>query len=123
MISGYLHPDIMFRELKLTSVQVSEILAFNNVEPVGEINGYLQNASLMKHLVDIHSSKDSQRYKVIDFLPDWFRPKIKQTGELMKGLIIGAFGGATGDGIVRRKKTPLEKAMYKEYLRQKQRQK
>ena len=89
----------------LTSKQVSEWMAYYNIEPWGEGQGFYQAGIIASLIANVNRKKGAKPFKPKDFIPDFeqrYRPIIKQSTEVQLE-IFKALVKATGGKIIKRK--------------------
>jgi len=68
--------------MSMTSSQLSEWFAYDQLDPVGEFRGDVRNAQFMSLIVNLFKArfgkKNAKTAKPIDFMPDWGREDKQQ---------------------------------------------
>jgi hypothetical protein len=90
---GYKHPDFLLSQL--SSRQIAEWLAYNSIEPIGEMRGDLQAGIVASAVFNSKRTKEDQKvFSPYDFIPDYDKepgskaePK-KQSTEQMKAQLM-----------------------------------
>lgn len=78
---GYPHPDYLLR--MLTSRQITEWLAYYDLEPWGETRADLRAGIVASTLANCHRDPKQrpEAYRAVDFMPYRERPEQKMTAE------------------------------------------
>jgi hypothetical protein len=87
---GVAHPDLLLSQLD--SKQISEWMAFYQVEPFGEERADLRSAIIACVTANAWRGKNQKPFEVSDFLPKFDPPK-QQTLEEMKTILRATLHG------------------------------
>jgi hypothetical protein len=88
---GIPHPDYLLA--CLTSRQISEWIAFSELEPFGEQIDWLRTGVLASLIANVNRQKGAKPFKPTDFMPE--EPKLisqSESTETMKSKILELFG-------------------------------
>lgn len=74
---------------RIDSEELSEWMAYYQIEPFGEQRADLRNAINSCVMANAWRGKNSRTFKLSDFIPDFLRkPKAQQTEKEMKALLV-----------------------------------